>query len=171
MVSVVFAGQYDDLLAPPSSSPSPSSSSSSSSSSSLGSAYAEPEQMEMDHSAAPVQRRRTHQARHSRVENILRSPRNALNLSEKWLRWFDEGRFVIREWGGQVCGVLLFFALCGVTALDIVLMQFGLISFTYVASIPHSITTLPFQDRAWTRMILGNEDMVCGWTLVPHQFV
>ncbi|KAG8867609.1 hypothetical protein FRC20_005333 [Serendipita sp. 405] len=33
--------------------------------------------------------------------NLLRSSRNVINLSEKWMRWFDEGRFVLRERYGQ----------------------------------------------------------------------
>ncbi|KAG8812573.1 hypothetical protein FRC17_001971 [Serendipita sp. 399] len=33
--------------------------------------------------------------------NILRSSRNVINLSEKWMKWLDEGRFVLRERYGQ----------------------------------------------------------------------
>lgn len=93
MASVVFSGQYDDLLEPlPAASATPSS---------------KMMDMDVDHSNAPPQpprraRAATHgQGHYPRPENILRTTRNAINLSEKWLRWFDEGRFVIREWGGQ----------------------------------------------------------------------
>jgi hypothetical protein len=34
--------------------------------------------------------------------NILQSPRNAINLSAKWLKWFDEGKIVLQESGGRV---------------------------------------------------------------------
>ncbi|CAG7848944.1 SubName: Full=Uncharacterized protein {ECO:0000313/EMBL:CCA71967.1} [Serendipita indica DSM 11827] len=33
--------------------------------------------------------------------NVLQTSRNAVLMSEKWMRWFDEGRFVLRESGGQ----------------------------------------------------------------------
>lgn len=34
--------------------------------------------------------------------NLLQSPRNAINLSGKWLKWFDEGKIVLQESGGRV---------------------------------------------------------------------
>jgi hypothetical protein len=90
MVSVFFSGQYDHLL------------DSHPSSSASGISH---QDASVDHSSAPPTRRpRTSvQGHYPRPENILRSSLNAINLSEKWLRWFDEGRFVLREWGGQVC--------------------------------------------------------------------
>jgi len=93
MASVFFCGQYDQLLEPPT--PNPSSSSTS---------WQDVPSVGVDHSAGPPARkpRAGTQGHYPAPENILRSSRNAINLSEKWLRWFDEGRFVLREWGGQV---------------------------------------------------------------------
>ena len=34
--------------------------------------------------------------------NVLQTSRNAILMSEKWMRWFDEGRFILHESGGQV---------------------------------------------------------------------
>lgn len=101
MVSVFFAGQYDHLLEPPPQSPSQSQLNTSNSAA-----------MEVDHSLGsdPSQdnRRSKRRGHYPISENILRSSRNSINMSEKWMRWFDEGRFTIRERGGQVSQAAIF---------------------------------------------------------------
>jgi len=95
MVSVFFAGQYDHLLGPPQSQLNSTSN----------------DAMEVDHSLGPSPSLDNHRSKrrgHYPIpDNILRTSRNAINLSEKWMRWLDEGRFAIRERGGQVSRGLL----------------------------------------------------------------
>jgi hypothetical protein len=61
----------------------------------------------VDRSSAPPTRgpRTSAEGHYSRPENILQSSLNTINLSDKWLHWFDEGRFVVRGWGDQVCSI------------------------------------------------------------------
>ncbi|PVF92568.1 hypothetical protein CPB86DRAFT_801901 [Serendipita vermifera] len=89
MVSVFFACQFDALLQ----STAPSTSSS-------AAMDVDVEERELgNYSAGKGSTRRT--GHHPLPANLLRSPRNAINLNEQWMRWFDEGRFVILERGGS----------------------------------------------------------------------
>jgi hypothetical protein len=148
MVSVFFACQFDTLLKPITSS----------------SADMDVDMEERglgNHSAGMASRSGgSRKGHYPQPGNILRSPRNAINLSEQWMRWFDEGRFVILERGGNV-SITLYVAHslpCDCTSANV----FFLHSTTYVVWIHVSSMIPPSQDAECTPTIPGCPDTVYG---------